>query len=373
MRQLPVLGRLRNASQNLGHIARLVLGGKLDLLPRRDDGVKPHRHPLRLHIFIGSAGSLQQSGAALLGAADAEHLRADLSLIIPLSKALAGEDRPQRLSALLTDLSLVYRRAVDAGHGGHVFRPLHASLQLDAGNAHDLQLAQIVDQAIILQAQRVFFLKPVKAVGQTAGLGALAPVSAPAADDRRHIALPGMAHTQRAVDKHLDLHRAVAADKVNVFFGQFPGQDHPGDPHSRSLLHALERVDAHLGRGVHRHRRRDLAAQGDDTEVLDDKGVHARTGCRLDRLGRGPHLPVGNQGVQRQIDLDAPHMAVAHRLRQLVQCEVFSAPTGIKILGAKVDRVGSVAHGGAERVERTGGRKQLKHETNLYRIRNVMI
>ena len=56
------------------------------------------------------------------------------------------------------------------------------------------------------------------------------------------------------------------------------------------------------------------------------------------------------------MDGHAAHMAVAHDVRQLLQREISRTAARIKSIRAEVDRVGAVADGGVQRVERPGGR-----------------
>ena len=66
-------------------------------------------------------------------------------------------------------------------------------------------------------------------------------------------------------------------------------------------------------------------------------------------------LAVRDEGIERQVDPHAAHMAVAHRLRQLVQCEIARTCAGIEPLRAQIDRIGTVADGGVQRIKGPGG------------------
>ena len=68
--------------------------------------------------------------------------------------------------------------------------------------------------------------------------------------------------------------------------------------------------------------------------------------------------------VERQMDLDAAHMAVAHGLREVVELEIFCAVAGVEGLHAEVDGVRAVADGGTQGVDRAGGREQFEHIQN---------
>ena len=90
---------------------------------------------------------------------------------------------PQGAEAFFSDAAFVDGMAVDARDRGDVFRTLHASFDLYAGNAQTLQLPHIFHKAVILEAQGIFFLKTVIAVGQATRLGALSAVAAASAND----------------------------------------------------------------------------------------------------------------------------------------------------------------------------------------------
>ena len=103
--------------------------------------------------------------------------------------------------------------------------------------------------------------------------------------------------------------------------------------------------------------RRDLPAKGDDAEILHDKGVDARAGGCGDVFRGGRHFAVRDQRVERQMDGDPAHVAVAHHLRQLVQCEISCAAARIEAVNAEIDRVCAVTDGGVQGVGRACGRK----------------
>ena len=262
-----------------------------------DNHIKLHRYQGILHRFIGGPGSGQQSPvfAALLP--DAEHGRPGAAQIIAIGKALSAKDGFQPVHLPPGDPAGVYGLPVDACHCGHIFRPLHPALQLDRRHPHLLQLPQIGGQAVVLQAQGVLVLKPPIAIGQATRLRALPPVAGPAANDARHIALAGIAHTQCPVDEHLNFHRAVPADSGNLLLGQLPGQDHPGNPQRRRLEHPIQTVNGHLGGGVNGDMGRNLAAQGQNPQILDNVCVHLGPGSGPNEFRRLRTLPVRNQGI----------------------------------------------------------------------------
>ena len=353
--QGPVLRRLGQRAFGLADVAQLVLDRQHGVLAPGDDGVEVHAHQRRLAVLIARPGLLQQGPVLPLPLPDAEHVRPGLSDIVALGEALAGEDVPQVLHVGGGNDLSVDGGAVEPGGHGHVFRPLHPALDLHRGHAQTLQLAHPGDEAVVLEAQGILLLVAAVAVAEPAGLGALAPVAGAGAHHGGEIALAGIAHAQGPVDEDLNLDGAVAADEGDVLPAELPGKHHSAHAHGGGLLHALERVDAHLGGGVDRHLGGHLPQEGHDAQVLDDEGVHPGA----DGGGDGPahllQLPVGNQGVEGQVDADAPDMAVAHGVRQLVKGKVLGALPGVEGAGAQIDRVGPVLYRGAQGVHGAGG------------------
>ena len=138
-------------------------------------------------------------------------------------------------------------------------------------------------------------------------------------------------------------------------------QNHPAAAQLRRGNHTLERVNRHLRGRMHRHRRRNFLAQLHHAEVLHDKRIDAEDRRRPDDLRRARHLPVGNKRVERQMHLHAAHMAVDNRLLQLVGREILRAHAGVEHIISKINRIGSVLYGSAQRLHRARGRKQFEH------------
>ena len=161
-----------------------------------------------------------------------------------------------------------------------------------------------------------------------------------------------------------DLHGAVAADKGDFLPGQLPGQHHPADAQPRRLQHALQGVNAHLGGGVDRDGRGNGPAQLHQAQILDDKGVHTDPGGGPNDLGGLGQLPVGDQDIEGQMDLDAPDVAVGHGLPELFQGEIFRAPAGVEDVETQVHRVGPVLYGGPQGIHGAGGGEKFQHSAS---------
>ena len=286
--------RLGHGALGAHHVPPVVLHGQLALLAGAEHGVKGDAHPGIFAPLVARPGAGHEVailGGVLVGA---EHGLAGAADIVALGEALAGEDGLQIGQVRLGHRAAVQHGAVNPRDHGHVLRPLHSSFDLDGGHAHGANLLEVLHQAVVLEAQGIAALfKAAEAVGHAAGLGALAAVAAAPADDRGEIALPRVAHAQRAVDEDLNLHGAVAADKGNFLPGKLPGQHHAGNAHLGGLQDALQRVDAHLGGGVDGDVGGDGLTKRNKPQVLDDEGVHPQLGGAADALGGLEHLPVG--------------------------------------------------------------------------------
>lgn len=87
------------------------------------------------------------------------------------------------------------------------------------------------------------------------------------------------------------------------------------------------------------------ARQGDEPQVLHDEGVDPRPVGLAHHLQGLRQLALAQQGVQGQVDLDPPPVAVVHRAAQLLLVKVLGAAAGAELLGPQVDGVGPVEDG----------------------------
>ena len=77
-----------------------------------------------------------------------------------------------------------------------------------------------------------------------------------------------------------------------------------------------------------------LTAQLHNAQVLDNKGVHVVLGRVADQVRKGLHLPVGNQGVQRQMHLHAPDVTVFNCVHQGLGGKILCTLPGIEVTAA---------------------------------------
>ena len=149
-------GLVGRRSLSLADMAVAVLHGQHAALTAVDDGIELHWHagdvaPLEAGPGLGEKGLV----GGLVGAG-AEHIVAGLSAVITLGEALAGEGVAQIGELPPADPAAVEDAAVDFCGGGDILRPLHAALDLDGGDAHLLQVPEVLHQAVVLEAEGVF-------------------------------------------------------------------------------------------------------------------------------------------------------------------------------------------------------------------------
>ena len=165
-------------------------------------------------------------------------------------------------------------------------------------------------QAVVLQTQGVFVLPAAVAVALAAGLGAAPPVAGAAADHGGEVALAGIAHAQGTVAEYLDFNGRIGADIANLVPVQLPAQNHPLHAQGGTQLHAGQGMDSHLSGAVDGNLRGNLAAELGHAQILDDVGVDAGLGGFADQIGNRLEFPVGDQGVQGQMHVHTPDVAV---------------------------------------------------------------
>ena len=292
-----------------------------------------------------------------------EHMAARMVGKIAVAEALTGEGGAQLLHLLGGGFPpLPDGPGIDARHHGHIFRPLHAPLDLQAGHAQLLQFPEVPGQRHILQREQRFVRPLAPAIAQPAGLGAQAPVAAAGADHGGEEALAGIAHTLGAVAEHFDLNGGMGADVADLIPGKLPGQHRPGAAQIRRPLHAVQIHNAHLGAGVDGQIRSRPAHQIQYAQILHQHRVRPCVGGKAHLLRRAGQLRVREQRVQGQIDLDAPDVTVFHRLGELFRGEIFCVAPGIIITKAQIDRPRAALNGGGDRLPGPGRRQQFQHD-----------
>ena len=321
-----------------------------------------HGNPAQLPLGVGPAGQGEHLLRILvLLLAGAEHILL-VPGVIALGEALAGEGLFQGNHLLLGGLALLLDGlGIDFGDDGGILRPLHAPLDLHAGHPCLLQLLQPVHQAVVLEGHGIVVHAAAQAVLHPAGLGAHTPVAAAAADEAGHIALPGMAEAEGAVDENLRLNGGVLGNELDLLEAQLPGQYRPGQAHFGGGLHPGQVMYAHLGAGMDGQIRQRLPDGPHQAQILHDDPVRPAAGGQPGSGHGGFHLPVCHQGVQGHIDLAAPDAAVAHGLFKIFLTEVLGAPAGVEVPQAHIYGVRPVLHGGNHCLRRPGGRKQFQH------------
>ena len=201
--------------------------------------------------------------------------------------------------------------------------------------------------------------------GQTAGLGAEAAVAAALAEHRAHIALAGHRHAQRAMHEGLHLEGGRADDLPDLLLRALAGQHDAGKAHLLEHFGPLDVVHHHLGGAVQPKRRRAPAQQRRRARVLHDDRVDPR---RAGGFGVGEKLRdliLAHDDIERQVDPDAPDVAAADGIRQMLQGKIFGAAAGVECPGAEIDRVRPAEDGRFKRRRVPGGREHLRQAAHF--------
>ena len=161
--------------------------------------------------------------------------------------------------------------------------------------------------------------------------------------------------------EHLHLRSAVAADDFRVVGGKLPGQHHPLHAQLRRQTGSGQGVQAHLSAGVEGLIRGHLPGQKPQAPVLHQHRVHAPGACLAEGLRRLGQLPVGEEGVEGQVDLHPMPVAVVHGLGKGVIGKIPGAAAGVEAAQAHVHGIGPVLHGGQQGLRRPGRGEKLHY------------
>ena len=115
-------------------------------------------------------------------------------------------------------------------------------------------------------------------------------------------------------------------------------------------------MQAHLRRGVQRHVGNDFLQRRQNAPILHQDRVHAalRRGARL--RGKRGELAVGDERVERQIDLHAPQMAIRDRRAEFLVREVPRAAARVERAKAHIHGIRTALYGGNKRLLPARGR-----------------
>ena len=176
--------RLRHRAGDDGANTVHILRRGADGLVRLEHDIEPDADSSPLALAVGAAGFREELFRRLVvRGSGAEHVRPLLAEEIALREALTGEGQLQPLHLGGGGTALVLNAAgIDVRDDADVFRTLHAALDLDAGDARVLERAQMVDKAVVLEAERIIVHAAAQRILHAAGLGAHAAVAAAAAD-----------------------------------------------------------------------------------------------------------------------------------------------------------------------------------------------
>ena len=261
----------------------------------------------------------------------------------------------------------VERSAVGRDHGVYVVWRLHAALDLERGHARVGKLGKVINNAIVLGAERpraaggfdCVALLVHQVVRQAARLRAEAAVSRAAARKRAHHAHARIAEAEGSVAKGLKLH-ALLRDGAYLVQRELARERHtrhaqlaaPGS--AASVVHVSLRGDVALNLGPA------AAHLGEKAPVLDDEGVGAQEPGTADKLEHLRNLARGNGDVHRHVDARAGEVRPAARLAKGLVRKVVRAAAGVEVVAqAAVDSVGAGSQRGVERLWPAGGCQEL--------------
>ena len=161
--------------------------------------------------------------------------------------------------------------------------------------------------------------------------------------------------------KYLDLNGGALADIFDLVPGQLPGEHRTGHAQVGHHLYAVQIVDGHLGGGVDRQIGGHLAHHPQYAHVLHQHRVGSQSAGLHGKVGGLRQLTVGEQGVQGQIDLGSPHMAIRNRRRKFLPGEILRVAAGIKISVSQIDGVRAVLYSRRHGLHGPGGGEQFQH------------
>ena len=85
---------------------------------------------------------------------------------------------------------------------------------------------------------------------------------------------------------------------------------------------------------MERHLGSNFLTQSHHAQILHDEGIHTGLCGSGNGLCGGGKLPIPYQGIQGQVDLYTPNVAVGHSFGKLLEGEISGIAAGIKALYA---------------------------------------
>ncbi len=220
-----------------------------------------------------------------------------------------------------------------------VFLPLHPSLNLKRINTGICQLRYVHQGTGILCTEKISLTVGSPKL-QTAGLGTHPPVSTSSSDHLTHQALAGITVTKSPVDKHFDLKICLPARLPYFFYGELPGRHIPGHSVWPQKLRLFPGKQCHLCTGMQIHIWEVLMQEFQYAHILHNAGIQSRLVQRQQhRVKFLLQLPVGKQGIYRQIYFLFSQMSVEQRLCQFFYRWVIRKSPRPKLFRSYINRV----------------------------------
>ena len=174
--------------------------------------------------------------------------------------------------------------------------------------------------------------------------------------------------------EHLGFNARVLRDEADLLERELAREHGAGDAHLGRGLDPGEIVDAHLRAGVQRNVRQGGAQHARESQILHKDRVRPSVRRLLRERGGSVHLAVAHEGVERDVDLAAADVAVAHGLGKRLLCEIIGAPARVEpVAKAHIHRVRPVLHRRDDGIEVARRCQQFQHRptpsySHTYRI-----
>ena len=262
---------------------------------------------------------------------------------IAVHQAAAGENLLEAVHFRLVRLaesSVIHRidaLTVAGCDGRHIFRALQTAFQLDGARTRLHQLRQMIAHAHIARAEPGSRLAAI-GIGQTAGLGAAASITAAAADHGGKQALSADRDALGAMAEDLDLNAHIGS-LADLAQRTFPGQHRAGQAMTLDEAHAGSIMQRHLGRGMDGQVREAGAGQVHHAQVLHEDGVHLHLVEQPQHIHDARQLTVLDEGIDRHMHADMVQVGKVHGFAQLLLIEIAGASPGGESSIAQIDRI----------------------------------
>jgi len=146
---------------------------------------------------------------------------------------------------------------------------------------------------------------------------------------------------------------------ANFFEAEFAGEDDAVYTEVFDEGDATGFGKSHLGGAVDGERGDEAMYELGGTEILDDDGVNTGGGDGFEIFDGFCEFIGEEEGVEGEETFNVVGVEVGDELREFCEGEIFGAETGVEMVEAEVDGIGTVGDGGAQGVPISGGGKEF--------------